>query len=270
MPLRSTVLRRRVRIRLRGIVQGVGFRPFVHNLAKELKLGGYVLNSSAGRVAEVEGDTDAVERFIRAVTEQPPPLAWVQESECSEMDVLGEESFAIHPSEAVTGEFALISPDIATCADCRSDVADPSNRRFGYPFTNCTNCGPRYTIILDIPYDRPNTTMAGFPQCPDCLREYTDPGDRRFHAQPNTCPVCGPRLEGGTIAEAAAALRAGEILALKGIGGFQLLGDSTNFDAVAGLRIRKQREAKPFALMMPSIETARLYCDISPDEIGRA
>jgi hydrogenase maturation protein HypF len=245
-------------------VQGVGFRPFVHNLAKELNLGGYVLNSSAGLVAEVEGDTDAVERFIRAVTEQPPPLAWVQESECSEMDVLGEESFAIHPSEAVTGEFALISPDIATCADCRSDVADPSNRRFGYPFTNCTNCGPRYTIILDIPYDRPKTTMAGFTMCAACRAEYQDPRNRRFHAQPNACPQCGPSLlASDPLPQARRRLAAGEILAIKGLGGFHLACDARNRDAVGRLRERKRRSDKPFALMARDLAAIEEVCEVS-------
>jgi hydrogenase maturation protein HypF len=264
MPLPSTVLRRRVRIRLRGIVQGVGFRPFVHNLARELNLGGYVLNSSAGLVAEVEGDTDAVERFIRAVTEQPPPLAWVQDSECSEMDALGEESFAIHPSEAVTGEFALISPDVATCADCRSDVADPSNRRFGYPFTNCTNCGPRYTIILDIPYDRPKTTMAGFTMCAACQAEYQDPRNRRFHAQPNACPQCGPSLlASDPLPQARRRLAAGEILAIKGLGGFHLACDARNRDAVGRLRERKRRSDKPFALMARDLAAIEEICEVS-------
>ena len=258
MLLPPTALRRRVRIRLRGIVQGVGFRPFVHNLASELNLGGYVLNSSAGLVAEVEGEPASLDRFIRTVTEQPPPLAWVQESECSELDVLGERSFAIRPSAAVTGEFALISPDVATCADCRSDVADPTNRRFAYPFTNCTHCGPRYTIIRDIPYDRPKTTMAPFTMCAACQAEYEDPRNRRFHAQPNACPACGPTLLGSGairwqrfrhLLEARRRLAAGEILAIKGLGGFHFACDARNPSAVARLRARKRRSDKPFALM---------------------
>ena len=254
-------LRRRVRIRLRGIVQGVGFRPFVHKLAGELKLGGYVLNSSAGLVAEVEGQADAVAGFLRAVLEQAPPLAWVQESECTELDALGEATFTIRPSAAVTGEFALISPDVTTCADCRSDIAEPSNRRFGYPFTNCTNCGPRYTIIRDIPYDRAKTTMAGFPMCAACRAEYEDPGNRRFHAQPIACPECGPALSGG-IDEAQRRLAAGEILAIKGLGGFHLACDARNADAVGRLRERKRRSDKPFALMARNLVAIEGVCEV--------
>jgi hydrogenase maturation protein HypF len=272
MPLPPTVLRRRVRIRLRGIVQGVGFRPFVHNLAWELKLGGYVLNSSAGLVAEVEGDQAALERFIQAVTQQPPPLAWVQEAECSELDALGEESFAIRPSATATGEFALISPDVATCADCRGDVADLAGRRLGYPFTNCTNCGPRYTIIRDIPYDRPKTTMAGFAMCAACRAEYEDPRNRRFHAQPNACPECGPSLWGGppglpsqndALHQARSRLAAGEILAIKGLGGFHLACDARNESAVRRLRERKRRSDKPFALMARDLAAIAEVCEVS-------
>jgi hydrogenase maturation protein HypF len=272
MPLPPTVLRRRVRIRLRGIVQGVGFRPFVHNLAWELKLGGYVLNSSAGLVAEVEGDPAALERFIQTVTQQPPPLAWVQEAECSELDALGEESFAIRPSATATGEFALVSPDVATCADCRGDVADPAGRRFGYPFTNCTNCGPRYTIIRDIPYDRPKTTMAGFAMCAACRAEYEDPRNRRFHAQPNACPECGPSLWGGppglpsqndALHQARSRLAAGEILAIKGLGGFHLACDARNESAVRRLRARKRRSDKPFALMARDLAAIEEVCEVS-------
>ena len=265
MPQTPAARRRRVHIRLRGIVQGVGFRPFVHNLATELNLGGYVLNSSAGLAAEVEGEPDAVERFLRAVTEQAPPLAWVQESECREMDTLGEESFAIRPSAAITGEFALISPDVATCAECRNDIAGPANRRSGYAFTNCTNCGPRYTIIRDIPYDRPKTTMAGFTMCAACRAEYEDPRNRRFHAQPNACPVCGPSLS-APLEEARRRLTAGEILAIKGLGGFQLACDARNPAAVRSLRERKRRSDKPFALMARDLAAAEEVCEISDAE----
>jgi hydrogenase maturation protein HypF len=265
MPFPPSVLRRRVRIRLRGIVQGVGFRPFAHNLARELKLGGYVLNSSAGLVAEVEGDPAAVERFRLTLTGHPPPLAWVQDCDCSELEVLGEESFAIHPSAAVSGEFALISPDVATCADCRGDISDPANRRFGYPFTNCTNCGPRYTIIQDIPYDRVKTTMAGFTMCAACQTEYEDPGDRRFHAQPNACPQCGPSLlPSDPLPQARRRLAAGEILAIKGLGGFHLACDARNPDAVRRLRDRKRRSDKPFALMARNLAAVQEVCHV-PD-----
>src|SRR5579872_3865082 len=213
--------RKRIRIQLRGIVQGVGFRPFVYNLAVRLGVTGYVLNSSSGLATEAEGAPEAVDEFARALVSEPPPLAWIQAAETAEIEPLGEQTFTIRESAATAGEFALISPDVATCGDCLRDIADPHNRRYRYPFTNCTNCGPRYTIVEDIPYDRPNTTMAKFEMCPDCRREYEDPSDRRFHAQPNACPVCGPSLS-APIAEAAARLSAGEIVAIKGLGGFHL------------------------------------------------
>ena len=228
---------RRVRVRLRGIVQGVGFRPAVFNLAQSLGLGGYVLNSSAGLVAEAEGEAEAVERFVRGVCEEPPPLAWVQHAEVEELAPAGERAFAIRHSEERAGEFALISPDVATCAECAADFRDPANRRYGYAFTNCTNCGPRYTIVQDIPYDRPKTTMARFRMCAACQAEYDDPANRRFHAQPNACPACGPRLS-APVEEAVARLAAGEILAIKGLGGFHLACDARHAGAVEALRQR--------------------------------
>ena len=251
--------RRRVRIHLRGIVQGVGFRPFVYNLARELGLGGYVLNSSAGLTAEAEGEGAAVDEFVRRILEDAPPLAWIQESEINASAPLGQCDFAIRDSLAVTGEFALVSPDVATCEACHRDFTDPANRRYGYPFTNCTNCGPRYTIINDIPYDRPKTTMAGFHMCAECLREYHDPGDRRFHAQPNACPVCGPSLS-GEIGEARRRLAAGEVLAIKGLGGFHLACDARNAAAVEQLRRRKRRSDKPFALMARDLRAVETLC----------
>ncbi len=178
----------------------------------------------------------------------------------------GSTRFEIHASEGDTGKSVNVLPDLATCADCRNELLDPANRRFHYPFTNCTNCGPRYTIVVDIPYDRPNTTMRDFVLCPACREEYENPANRRFHAQPNACPICGPKLD-GTISDVAAALRKGEIVALKGIGGFQLLADARQPAAVARLRQRKHREEKPFALMMPSLEMAREYCEIAPAEV---
>jgi hydrogenase maturation protein HypF len=250
---------RRVRIQLRGIVQGVGFRPFVYNLAQALGLSGYVLNTSAGLVTEAEGTAEAAECFIRKLTTEAPPLAWIQAMEVSDLDPLGEAGFAIRPSVAETGEFALVSPDVATCADCIRDFTDPANRRFGYAFTNCTNCGPRYTIIRDIPYDRPGTTMAGFRMCADCQREYDDPGDRRFHAQPNACPVCGPSLS-APIGEARRRLAAGEILAIKGLGGFHLACNARHDEAVRRLRERKRRSDKPFALMARDIAAVEALC----------
>jgi hydrogenase maturation protein HypF len=249
-------------VRLRGIVQGVGFRPFVYNLARQLQVGGYVLNSSAGLVAEAEGDTRAVDAFVAAIRDDAPPLAWIQEMAVDEVEAAGATEFTIRESVAETGEFALVSPDVATCAECVRDFTDPANRRFGYAFTNCTNCGPRYTIIRDIPYDRPNTTMARFGMCADCQAEYDDPANRRFHAQPNACPACGPSLS-APIEEARRRLAAGEILAVKGLGGFHLACDARNEQAVARLRARKRRSDKPFALMVPDLEAAEAICVVS-------
>jgi hydrogenase maturation protein HypF len=260
--MRSHHSRRRIRIRLRGIVQGVGFRPFVHNLALELNLAGYVLNSSAGLVTEVEGDPAAVDAFVAALKEDPPPLAWIQEMEIAELPAVGDTTFIIRASVAETGEFALVSPDVATCDDCYRDFTDPSNRRFGYAFTNCTNCGPRYTIIRDIPYDRPKTTMAAFHLCAACQAEYDDPRDRRFHAQPNACSECGPALS-ADIEEARRRLAAGEILAIKGLGGFHLACDARNPAAVGRLRERKRRSDKPFALMARDLTAVEAICEVS-------
>jgi hydrogenase maturation protein HypF len=257
--------RRRIRIHLRGIVQGVGFRPFVYNLARELGLGGFVLNSSAGLTAEAEGEASAVAAFVRRIVEDAPPLAWIQRSGVAEAAPLGECDFTIRESLAVTGEFALISPDVATCEACRRDFTDPANRRYGYAFTNCTNCGPRYSIIRDIPYDRPNTTMAGFHMCADCRREYDDPADRRFHAQPNACPACGPSLS-AEIAEAQRRLAAGEILAIKGLGGFHLACDARNAAAVEQLRRRKRRSDKPFALMARDLAAVEAIGVLTPGD----
>lgn len=256
----------RLRITLRGAVQGVGFRPFVYRLATEMSLTGWVLNSSSGLVVEVEGRPDALRRFEERIERERPTVSVVTTRESAWIPAEGSTQFEIHASDADTGKSVNVLPDLATCADCRREVLDPENRRFQYPFTNCTNCGPRYTIVVDIPYDRPNTTMRDFVLCPACREEYENPADRRFHAQPNACPVCGPKLD-GTIADAATALRNGAIVALKGIGGFQLLVDARQPAAVARLRQRKHREEKPFALMMPSLEMAREYCEIAPAEV---
>jgi hydrogenase maturation protein HypF len=266
---------KRARIRLRGIVQGVGFRPFVHHLAGKWQLSGYVLNSSAGLVAEVEGDADAVDRFVEAVRREAPPLAWIQEMDVTELAPEGGAGFEIRESAVETGEYALISPDVATCSDCLRDCRDPGNRRFAYPFTNCTNCGPRYTIIRDIPYDRASTTMAPFRMCAECQKEYDDPANRRFHAQPNACPVCGPVLagelpladgdgsDGAILAEARRRLVAGEIVAIKGLGGFHLACDPRNATAVERLRARKRRSDKPFALMARDLTVVEALCEVS-------
>jgi hydrogenase maturation protein HypF len=256
----------RLRVTLRGAVQGVGFRPFVYRLATEMSLTGWVLNSSAGLVVEVEGPPDQLTRFEQRLEQERPKASVVTVRESARIAVEGSTRFEILASDSDSGKTVNVLPDLATCADCREELFAPANRRFEYPFTNCTNCGPRYTIVVDIPYDRPNTTMREFVLCPICREEYENPANRRFHAQPNACPVCGPKLD-GTIKDAADALRRGEIVALKGIGGFQLLVDARQAAAVARLRQRKHREEKPFALMMPSLDAAREYCEISPAEV---
>ncbi len=255
----------RRQIRIRGVVQGVGFRPFVHNLARRLGLAGYVLNSSAGVVAEVEGAPAALDSFVERLRGEAPPLAHIEEMLVAEIEPLGELDFTIRESQAQEGEFVLVSPDVSTCPDCFRDFTDPANRRYGYPFTNCTNCGPRYTIIRDIPYDRPNTTMAGFRMCPACQAEYDDPGNRRFHAQPNACAACGPQLS-APIAEAQRRLAEGAIVALRGLGGFHLACDARNDRAVRLLRERKRRSDKPFALMARDLGAVEAFCAVSDDD----
>jgi len=249
---------RRLRITLRGAVQGVGFRPFVFRLATELSLTGWVLNSSAGLMVEVEGPSEQLSRFEQRLEQERPKASVVNVREFAWLAAEGATRFEILASDHDSGKTVNVLPDLATCPDCREELFDPGNRRFEYPFTNCTNCGPRYTIVLDIPYDRPNTTMREFVLCPRCREEYESPADRRFHAQPNACPVCGPKLD-GSLEDAVEALRQGEIVALKGIGGFQLLVDARNPAAVARLRERKHREEKPFALMMPSLVAIGTY-----------
>ena len=256
----------RLRITLGGAVQGVGFRPLVYRLATEMALAGWVLNSSAGLVVEVEGQTEALEEFAERLEREKPAASVVNVRESAWIATEGATRFEILASNHESAKTVNVLPDLATCPQCREELFDPADRRFHYPFTNCTNCGPRYTIVVDIPYDRPNTTMREFVFCPRCKEEYEDPFDRRFHAQPNACPVCGPKLE-GTIEDVAEALIEGQIVALKGIGGFQLLVDARNVAAVARLRERKHREEKPFALMMPTLEMAREYCEISAAEV---
>jgi hydrogenase maturation protein HypF len=265
----------RLKIIVRGAVQGVGFRPFVYRLATELKLNGWVSNSGQGVFIEVEGGRDSLQGFLLRLEKDKPPRAVVQSLESSFLDPIGHRGFEIRESENRGDKTALILPDIATCADCLREILDPANRRFHYPFTNCTNCGPRFSIIEALPYDRANTSMKRFTMCLECEREYHDPLDRRFHAQPNACPKCGPQLQlwekdGSTILErddalmaAAAAIRDGRILALKGLGGFQLIVDARNEDAVKRLRDRKHREEKPFALMYSSLDVVRGDCEVS-------
>jgi hydrogenase maturation protein HypF len=256
----------RLRITLRGAVQGVGFRPFVYRLATEMSLTGWVLNSSSGLTVEVEGPPEALRRFEERIESERPKASVVNVHESVWLAAEGATRFEIHSSDADTGKSVNVLPDLATCPDCRAELSDPTNRRSQYPFTNCTNCGPRYTIVVDIPYDRPNTTMRDFVLCAACREEYEKPANRRFHAQPNACPICGPKLD-GTVQDVAAALLAGKIVALKGIGGFQLLVDARQPAAVARLRQRKHREEKPFALMMPSLAMAHEYCHIAPAEL---
>jgi hydrogenase maturation protein HypF len=264
---------------VRGVVQGVGFRPFVYRMAHDLDLSGWVLNHSGGVEIEVEGPPPALEQFVQDLTAQAPPLARIVAVEVTEAPHQGYDRFEIRHSVAQEGRYQLISPDIATCADCRRELLSPGDRRHRYPFTNCTNCGPRFTIIRDIPYDRPLTTMQPFAMCPECQAEYDDPLDRRFHAQPNACPVCGPHVwleeASGTIrlAERDQALRqagqrlvAGEVLAIKGLGGFHLACAATNAEAVHTLRARKGRPAKPLAVMMATLEDVKRHCLVSAEE----
>jgi hydrogenase maturation protein HypF len=256
-------------VRVEGVVQGVGFRPFVHATANELDLSGFVGNDAHGVFIEAEGPAAGLAGLVSRIQGHPPPLAKVDSIVTAELPERGERGFRIVESVAGSGRSVLISPDVATCADCLDELFDPDDRRYRYPFINCTNCGPRYTIVNDVPYDRAATTMAGFPMCAACAAEYHDPTDRRFHAQPVCCPGCGPRVQlvdragallgGDPISGAAAALLAGQVVAVKGLGGFHLAADAGNEDAVAALRARKHREDKPFAVMCAGLgEAARL------------
>ena len=263
-------LRRRIRVRVHGTVQGVGFRPYVHRLAGELGLGGFVLNDSRGVVLEVEGPDGDVERFLARLGPDAPSLAVIERVATEELEPTCTGGFSIRESPHGDLADAPVAPDAATCERCLSELFDPGDRRFRYPFINCTDCGPRFTIIGGVPYDRPLTTMAGFTMCARCQAEYEDPADRRFHAQPNACPDCGPSLElfdpaGEAVstaddldplAAAGRALHEGRIVAVKGLGGFHLACRADDEAAVAALRARKHREDKPFALMAASIEAA--------------
>lgn len=271
MPIRA-----RCRHLVAGQVQGVGFRPFVYRLARELELGGFVQNTPEGVVIEVEGTTDAVAAFGRRLPAEIPPLARILHHDQTPAEPSGETAFRIDKSAPGSGHEVLISPDVATCPDCLADMTDPANRRYRYPFTNCTNCGPRYTITRSVPYDRETTSMACFPLCPDCAAEYADPADRRFHAQPNACPVCGPKVwltdaSGTRLAEGDAAIRRlaraladGAIAAVKGLGGFHLLCDATNDAVVRELRRRKHRPSKALAVMVPHLDAAKRIGAVGP------
>jgi hydrogenase maturation protein HypF len=291
----------RLRIEIHGAVQGVGFRPYVYRLAIELALAGWVINDSSGVFLEVEGPHHALQEFLARLPAEQPPRAIVQSLEAGWLEPAGYESFEIRHSDHAGSKTVVVLPDIATCPECLAELRNPANRRYRYPFTNCTNCGPRFTIIDALPYDRPNTTMRRFALCPDCLHEYENPLDRRFHAQPNACPVCGPglalyarsqnlaggpsRLEGsgwpsrvvsrdGTgewvlqaqrddaLRGAVSALRAGNILAVKGLGGFHLMANASDADAIARLRAGKPRREKPFALMARDLVQARTLCEV--------
>lgn len=264
----------RRQIRVQGVVQGVGFRPFVYRLAHELHLGGWVVNSAQGVVIEVEAIPARLDTFINRLQTELPPHAAIQHLDWCVRPLLGNTTFEIHHSDHTGTKTALILPDLATCPECLAEILDPTNRRYRYPFTNCTHCGPRFTIIQGLPYDRPNTTMRHFIMCEECRAEYENPLDRRFHAQPNACPTCGPQLalwdKGGSVLSTrneallatAEAIRNGEIVAVKGLGGFHLMVDARNTEAVARLRTRKHREEKPLAVMYPSIETIRADCEV--------
>jgi len=292
-------------IHITGVVQGVGFRPFVYNLARSMELEGWVLNSSDGVFCLVQGAPKNVDAFSAALRDQAPPMSVIESMIVEQVEPEMLEGFEIRESAAVEGAMTLVSPDIATCEQCTAELFDPADRRFRYPFINCTNCGPRFTIIEDVPYDRPMTTMRDFPMCPQCAEEYGDPADRRFHAQPDACFVCGPRLylnlapateplglppdhawspesepaprphrdretererSHAIIAAAARLLRDSCILAVKGLGGFHLACDATDEDVVTRLRERKNRWGKPLAIMVRSVEEAREFCEVGPDE----
>jgi hydrogenase maturation protein HypF len=265
----------RLRISIRGAVQGVGFRPFIYRLASEARLAGWVSNSTRGVIAEVEGSKDKLESFLLRVDREKPPRSFIQSLEASFLDPIGYTKFEIGESDDFGAKSAIVLPDIATCADCLQEITDPSNRRYRYPFTNCTNCGPRFSIIDALPYDRLNTTMKRFEMCAKCRMEYENPLDRRFHAQPNACPACGPHLEllaadaallathHDALLEAAAAIVKGSIVAVKGLGGFHLMVDAQNDAAVRRLRDRKHREEKPLALMYPTLEAIKSDCEVS-------
>src|SRR3954453_3106704 len=273
-PSGGRVLMRRVRARVEGTVQGVGFRPFVYRLASELELAGFVLNDERGVVVEVEGGDGAVDGFLRRLAEEAPPLASVEAVRPRDVAPAGERGFRILASPHGGAPEALVSPDTATCDDCLRELFDPRDRRYRYPFVNCTNCGPRFTIVRGVPYDRPLTTMAGFELCPRCAAEYEDPADRRFHAQPNACPECGPTLALGdlrgdaALRAAVAALREGAVVAVKGIGGYHLACLAAREPAVAALRARKHREDKPFAVMVRDVAAARTLVSLTDEEAG--
>lgn len=259
-------------VKINGIVQGVGFRPHVYRLAVEYNLKGWVINSSAGVVLEVEGEEEDLREFIRRLQNEPPPRAVIRSCEIRETPLQGFTGFTIKPSDDNGETTAMISPDIAVCSECKKETGDENDRRYRYPFTNCTNCGPRFTIIKALPYDRAMTTMAKFTMCPECQAEFDDPLNRRFHAQPNACPICGPRItlvdsNGVPVdREIRDLLKSGYIVAVKGLGGFHLAANALDAAAVMRLRQRKRRDAKPFAVMVRDLATAHQHCIINSGE----
>ena len=267
----------RRQIEVSGIVQGVGFRPYIYRLATERQLVGTISNTSAGVILEIQGPTEAVEDFISRLPQEAPPLSRITEIKTRDLPLNGDQEFRIVPSHGDEPVRTLISPDVATCDDCLREMLDPADRRYRYPFINCTNCGPRFTITHSIPYDRPFTSMAQFRMCAACQAEYDNPANRRFHAQPNACWDCGPQLafwdnKGPVIdlqdpvMSSIQALREGKILAVKGLGGFHLAADATNAEAVALMRERKRRVGKPFAVMVPDLTAAERICEVSAEE----
>jgi hydrogenase maturation protein HypF len=266
-----------IHISVKGVVQGVGFRPFIYQLATKHNLKGWVCNTSGDVKIEIEGEVKDIEQFLVGLREQAPPLSHIEDITVTQGSPANYEKFEIRHSIAEEGKYQLVSPDIATCAECLQEILNPEDRRYRYPFTNCTNCGPRFTIIADIPYDRPNTTMNRFQMCPECQQEYDDPLDRRFHAQPNACPKCGPQLEladargnsvtcDDAIGKTSQLLRQGQIIAVKGLGGFLLACDATSQAAVNRLRQRKNRPAKPLAVMVSSLDEVRRHCYVNNEE----
>jgi len=263
---------------IKGLVQGVGFRPFVYRLANELSLSGWVGNTMQGVEIEVEGSPENLDSFLKRLKNAAPPSARLDQIKVTNTEPQQDRTFTILPSDADGAPSALILPDLATCPECREEIFDPSNRRFRYPFTNCTNCGPRFSIIEKLPYDRSHTTMKAFQMCPACLREYRNPQDRRFHAQPNACPECGPQLElwdrqGRILASQDDALRIsedflrrGKIVAMKGLGGFLMLVDGRRRESVQRLRQLKHRDEKPFAVMAPDLQYLREICLVDERE----
>ncbi|MBI3824046.1 MAG: carbamoyltransferase HypF, partial [Planctomycetes bacterium] len=269
---------RRLCLTVRGAVQGVGFRPFIFRLATQNNLGGWIQNTPQGALIEVEGSPQHLDAFVEQLQREAPAVAVIHRIESTQMEALGCTTFAIRDSSQAGPRAAWIMPDLATCSDCVREIFDPRDRRYRYPFLNCTLCGPRFSIVERLPYDRPNTSMRQFRLCADCEREYHDPHDRRFHAQPIACAACGPRLQlcndsktvradgDPALLQAPHAIRDGAIVAMKGLGGFQLLVDARNDEAMRRLRERKGREEKPFALMYLSAAAASVDVEISPDE----